>query len=227
MAKRFDMTAAQRAIRLKALDVLEKRKAYKMLHARQVTRRNRQKTLTELNKWGNEFDIHKLPEKALRLPDRTFPVRLYSKMDNDLWKLRELRGWFQPRGDSSHEDDNCPAVNTGYMVTTTPTMPRGLHATLPSSKTKPDHNLTANFAVHPVAEHRLDTIATKYMVSKNAVRQNHDARAVPFLTREQRNRPTTTIPLRASVDFEASRYLLPSRRAPNETPLPSLVRGQP
>lgn len=209
MAKRYDMATAQRAIRLKALDVLEKRKAYKMLHARQVTRRNRQKTSTELTKWGKEFDIHKLPERALRLPDRTFPVRLYSKMDNDLWKLRELRGWFQPRGDSPHLGDDCPTINAGYMVTSVPAMPRGLHATLPSSKTKPDHNLTANFAVHPVAEHRLDTLATKYMVSKTVARSNYDARAVPFLTKEQRNRPTTTIPLRASVDLEASRYLLP------------------
>lgn len=199
----------EKKIRLQALDVLEKRKAYKSLHARQETRRNAQKTLSELSKWREQFDIHKLPERSLRIPDRTFPVRMYSRMGDDLWKLPELRGWFQHNA-ADHSVQCVDVEATRYLVRTTPFTSRPEVAVLQPSITRVDVG-NSNVAVHDVKPLTYDPIGAAYVLPKDSTPTHIQGHCrPPRVSKEQLYQRTTTILRNCDrVDLEQSGYLTP------------------
>ena len=77
------MEKREKQIRHQALEVLDKRRAVDDARKLQEKKRNARKTTGKLRGWREQYAIQKDPERLLRCPDRSFPVRLYSKMDND------------------------------------------------------------------------------------------------------------------------------------------------
>ena len=126
------MKQREKRIRLQALEVLDKRRAVEEARNLQEKRRNARKTTGKLRGWRQQYAIQKDPEKLLRCPDRSFPVRLYSKMDNDVWKLPELRSWFQ-----MHAVEPLPDIpDPNYMVprgATAAPVVRSAHRTPPAT----------------------------------------------------------------------------------------------
>ena len=85
----------ERAIVAKSLDVLAFRQDWTKIRERQEKERNHSRTLSRLSKWRGAFDIAKRPDHMRRPSDRVLDVRLYSRMDTDLWNKSDLRDWFQ------------------------------------------------------------------------------------------------------------------------------------
>ncbi|KAJ1452289.1 hypothetical protein M885DRAFT_527538 [Pelagophyceae sp. CCMP2097] len=114
---RFVVQCASRekAIRLQEAEVQFRRTEVFDARERQRTRRYAKKTTSRLGAWRGAFDIQKSPEAQLRPSDREFPARLYSKMDQDVWQMEELRLWF---------DKNAPA-QTGKTGVFPQASPRG------------------------------------------------------------------------------------------------------
>lgn len=104
----------QRNIDAQQSKVLDCRQKITALKKRQDDIRNAKHTSNKLGTWRLLYDIQKRPEKILRAPDQRFPVRLYSRMDDDVWKMAELRGWFQQYSMPSN-DGEYDALATRYM----------------------------------------------------------------------------------------------------------------
>lgn len=53
-----------------------------------------------------------------RASDRDFDVRMYTKMDNDLWKIDTLRDWFNVYADPDIDNKkySLTPAQTGYMI---------------------------------------------------------------------------------------------------------------
>ena len=123
------MAQREKNIRLQALEVLDRRRAVEDARNIQEKRRNARKATGKLKGWRQQYAIQKDPEKLLRCPDRSFPVRLYSKMDNDVWKLPELRSWFQMHAVEPKLDTPDPQ-RRGYLVTASASPTYQNHLTL-------------------------------------------------------------------------------------------------
>ena len=104
----------QRNIDTQQSKVLDCRQKIEALKKQQGNVRNAKHTSNKLGTWRLLYDIQKRPEGILRAPDRKNPIRLYSRMDNDVWGMAELRGWFQQYSMPSTEG-GMDALVTEYM----------------------------------------------------------------------------------------------------------------
>ena len=104
----------QRNIDTQQSKVLDCRQKIEALKKQQGNVRNAKHTSNKLGTWRLLYDIQKRPEGILRAPDRKNPIRLYSRMDNDVWGMAELRGWFQQYSMPSTEG-GMDALATEYM----------------------------------------------------------------------------------------------------------------
>ena len=105
---------AERRIVAKSLEVLKLRQERQKLAQRQEAHRNFKRNELSLSKWRSQYEILKRPEAGLRPCDRKFDVRMYSRMDSDLWQKGELRAWFE-RGATATIESRDPDYN-GYMI---------------------------------------------------------------------------------------------------------------
>lgn len=68
-------------------------------------------TTTRLITRNNTLEI----DRVKRPSDREYQVRPYSKMDMDVWKYDQLRGWFNVYATDAPKYEMSPA-QTGYML---------------------------------------------------------------------------------------------------------------
>lgn len=204
-----NLVSCEKKIRLQALDVLEKRTAYKRLHERQESRSNAKKTLSELSKWRKQFDMRRLPESTLRGPDRMFPVRIYTKIDDETWKLPEVRGWFQ-RYAIEQRDQGVNLEKTNYLVRDTPANWSAAVPAAPSPKSRVDQR-KSNFSVKDGSLESYDPLTAGYLMPKayNLISRRFDLRN-PLLPKKQENQWTTDDRWTA---MEESGYLIPRHQA--------------
>lgn len=55
-------------------------------------------------------------DRALRSSDRSNDIRTYGKMDSDLWKIDDLRGWFNSYAPSKDIKEEWSPSATGYTI---------------------------------------------------------------------------------------------------------------
>ena len=109
----------QRNIDTQQSKVLDCRQKIEALKKQQGNVRNAKHTSNKLGTWRLLYDIQKRPEGILRAPDRRFPTRLYSRMDNDVWTMAELRGppWREAGpGEWSCRDPACDQPEFGCKI---------------------------------------------------------------------------------------------------------------
>lgn len=76
------------------IHVLEKRSDVEKLRAKHIERTNSERTLSKLGKWRNLYNIQKSLDLKNRACDQHYDIRIYSKIDYDVWERAEMRGWY-------------------------------------------------------------------------------------------------------------------------------------
>lgn len=205
---RRQLLGCEKKIRLQALSVLEKRQAYSQLHKRQQTRRHDRKTMSELSKWRKQFDIHQLPERSLRMPDRALPTRMYTRIDDDLWKMPELRGWFQKHATAHEKNQSVGVLESGYLVLSrSPPSP-------PEVKTPWKAQIRAyktNFAISDSSPESYHPLTAGYLLPPDVSPNHLQGECRHILSNERhRKRSTAIVPNCGPSDMGRAGYMLPN-----------------
>ena len=143
-SKAFEQARAAklRQIKLKEKEILAK--DAKILHlgdyikhkGRALTEQNaHSKALRVANARLDQHHEFEKIDKRKKPSDRSFDIRMYTKMDLDVWKYHEVRDWFNkdaPKEDLSYK---LRPADTGYIVKIDPGYKEKTHANYPHGDT--------------------------------------------------------------------------------------------
>ncbi|CAM9871960.1 unnamed protein product [Ectocarpus sp. 13 AM-2016] len=95
--------------------VLEKREQVQKTARRLV--KEKQDFLSDnfVRTWRTGFNALKASEKDNRMSDKQLPVRSYSLVDNEVWRMAEIRRWFDSHSSPQAVDGFNP-VASGYTI---------------------------------------------------------------------------------------------------------------
>ncbi|CAM9289719.1 unnamed protein product [Scytosiphon promiscuus] len=115
----FQRRMKRKADRILALEarVLEKREEVHRTARRQVKEKRAFLSGNFLKTWRAGINALKESERSNRMSDKELPIRSYSLVDKDVWRMSEIRGWFDSRS-SPQPVEGFDPLASGYTIST-------------------------------------------------------------------------------------------------------------
>ncbi|CAM9967614.1 unnamed protein product [Pylaiella littoralis] len=113
---RFQRRMKRKVSNILALEarVLVKREEVQATARRQVREKQDFLSGNFVKTWRTGFNALKTSEEGNRMSDKEIPVRSYSLVDNEIWRMAEIRRWFDSHS-SPQPVDGLEALASGYM----------------------------------------------------------------------------------------------------------------
>eukprot|EP00903_Cladosiphon_okamuranus_P011780 g11073.t1 len=97
--------------------VLEKREEVHATARRQAKLKQDFLSDNFIKTWKTGFKALKDSERANRMSDKQFPVRNYSLQDNEVWRMTEIRRWFDSHS-TPQAVEGFDLLASGYSTST-------------------------------------------------------------------------------------------------------------
>jgi hypothetical protein len=171
-AKGFEQARATKMRQIKMKEKEVRAKDTKILHLADYIR-NKSQALKEQNAYSKalrvanaRMDQHHEFERidTQKNPaDRSFDIRMYTKMDLDVWKYHEVRDWFNKDATKEDLSYKLRPADTGYVIKTDPGFKEKSHANFdhgdtprnpPMFRTHLPNNLISMASARPYGEGR-------------------------------------------------------------------------